>query len=186
MVSLCCESLLFYYLQGKEKYDVLEIPEHILYNVRQQIPNIRKMSVFVERSIAMSGIYTLGVKTGQQFAMIDITGEIQSKVKESGITDGICVIYIPHTTAGITINENADPDVVRDFLMEMNKVIPLSDGYHHSEGNSAAHIKASMMGFSQTVIIEKGRLLLGTWQGIYFMEFDGPRMRKVHFKIMEG
>ena len=134
----------------------------------------------------MSEVYTFGVKTGQYSAMIDITREIQTIVKSSGVRSGICVIFIPHTTAGITINENADPDVVRDFLMEVNKVVPLEDGYYHKEGNSAAHIKSSMMGFSQTVIIEEGRLMLGTWQGIYFAEFDGPRIRKVHVKIMEG
>jgi secondary thiamine-phosphate synthase enzyme len=134
----------------------------------------------------MSEVYTFGVKTGQPAAMIDITREVQNKVRESGIKNGSCIIFVPHTTAGVTINENADPDVVRDFLMELNKLVPLSDGYHHREGNSAAHIKSSMMGFSQTVIIEDGRLLLGTWQGIYFMEFDGPRIRKVNVKIMEG
>lgn len=134
----------------------------------------------------MSEVYTFGVKTGQPCAMINITGEIQNRVKESGVRNGICVIFVPHTTAGITINENSDPDVVKDFIMEIDKVIPLSDGYQHWEGNSAAHIKSSMMGFSQTVIIEDGRLLLGTWQGIYFMEFDGPRIRKVFVKIMEG
>jgi secondary thiamine-phosphate synthase enzyme len=134
----------------------------------------------------MSEIYTFGVKTVRHSAMIDITREVQNVVKESGVKSGICVIFVPHTTAAITINENADPDVVRDFLMEIDKVIPLTDGYHHVEGNSAAHIKSSMMGFSQTVIIEEGRLLLGTWQGIYFMEFDGPRIRKVLVKVMEG
>lgn len=134
----------------------------------------------------MAEVYTFGVKTGQNCAMVNITGEIQGIVNESGVKNGICVIFVPHTTAGITINENADPDVVRDFLMEMNKIVPITDGYRHREGNSAAHIKASMMGFSQTVIIEDGRLLLGTWQGIYFMEFDGPRIRKVHVKIIEA
>lgn len=134
----------------------------------------------------MSELYTFGVKSGQQTAMIDITREVQSVVKESGVQRGICVIFIPHTTAGVTINENADPDVVRDFLMAINKMVPFNDNYRHSEGNSAAHIKASMMGFSKNVIIEEGRLLLGTWQGIYFMEFDGPRIRKVHIKIIEG
>ncbi|MHB8128327.1 MAG: secondary thiamine-phosphate synthase enzyme YjbQ [Mobilitalea sp.] len=134
----------------------------------------------------MSEIYTFGVKTVLQSAMIDITKEVQNVVKESKVKSGICVIFIPHTTAAITINENADSDVVRDFLMEINKVVPLTDGYHHIEGNSAAHIKSSMMGFSQTVIIEEGRLLLGTWQGIYFMEFDGPRIRKVLVKVIEG
>ena len=134
----------------------------------------------------MGEVYTFGVKSGQHTAMIDITREVKNLVWESGVKNGICVVYIPHTTAGITINENADPDVIRDFLMEINKIIPLSDGYHHSEGNSAAHIKSSMMGFSQTIIIEDGRLLMGTWQGIYFMEFDGPRIRKIHVKIIEG
>jgi len=134
----------------------------------------------------MQQIYTLGVKTEQPVAMIDITKEIQNIVKESGVKQGICVVFIPHTTAGITINENADPDVVRDFTMEINKIVPMNDGYFHMEGNSAAHIKASIMGFSETIIIEDGRLLLGTWQGIYFMEFDGPRIRKAYVKIMEG
>lgn len=134
----------------------------------------------------MNEVYTFGVKTGKQCAMIDITREIQNLVKESGVKNGICVIFVPHTTAGITINENSDPDVIRDFLLEFSKIVPLSDGYQHSEGNSAAHIKSSMTGFSQTIIIDDGRLLLGTWQGVYFMEFDGPRIRKVHVKILEG
>jgi secondary thiamine-phosphate synthase enzyme len=134
----------------------------------------------------MSEVYTFGVKTGQTCAMIDITREVQNRVKESGVKNGICIVFIPHTTAGVTINENADPDVIRDFLMETGKIVPLEDKYHHREGNSAAHIKASMMGFSQTLIIEDGRLLLGTWQGLYFMEFDGPRIRKVQVKIIEG
>ncbi|NLY47572.1 MAG: YjbQ family protein [Clostridiales bacterium] len=134
----------------------------------------------------MSKVYTFNVRTQQATAMIDITRQVQEAVSESKVENGICVVFIPHTTAAITINENADPDVVRDFLMEINKVIPFSDGYHHIEGNSAAHIKSSLMGFSETVIIENGRLLLGTWQGIYLTEFDGPRTRKVHVKIIEG
>ena len=114
-----------------------------------------------------------------------ITDEVISnlpKLPEAGLLN----IFMKHTSAALSINENADPDVVKDFLMETNKIVPVSDGYRHMEGNSAAHIKASMMGFSQTVIIENGRLLLGTWQGIYFMEFDGPRIRKVYTKIIEG
>ncbi len=134
----------------------------------------------------MGELYTFGVKTGQHCAMIDITREIRNLVRDSGVKSGICMIFVPHTTAGITINENADPDVIRDFMMEMSKLVPMSDNYHHSEGNSAAHIKASMMGFSQTLIIEEGRLVLGTWQGVYFMEFDGPRVRKIQVKIIEG
>jgi secondary thiamine-phosphate synthase enzyme len=134
----------------------------------------------------MSEVYTFGVKTEQHTAMINITREVQNIVKESGVRQGYCIVFIPHTTAAITINENTDTNVVRDFMMEINKIIPMSDGYHHKEGDSAAHIKSSLMGFSETIIIEDGRLLLGTWQGIYFMEFDGPRIRKVHVKVMEG
>lgn len=130
-------------------------------------------------------VYTFNIKTPQTTAMVDITGQVQEQVRASGVNSGVCIIFIPHTTAAVTINENADPDVVRDILMELNKVIPFSDGYHHMEGNSAAHIKSSMMGFSETIIIENGRLLLGTWQGIYLTEFDGPRSRKVFVKIIE-
>jgi len=134
----------------------------------------------------MAMIQTLAIRTNQHSEMINITQELQKIVRNSGVLHGICVIVVPHTTAGITINENADPDVVHDFIMEIDKVIPWTDGYDHAEGNSAAHIKSSMMGFSQTVIIEDGKLFLGTWQGIYFMEFDGPRTRKVQVKIIEG
>ncbi|MDF2945314.1 MAG: hypothetical protein K0S01_4172 [Herbinix sp.] len=134
----------------------------------------------------MSEVYTFGVKSGQHSAMIDITREVQNVVKDSGVKNGICVIFVPHTTAGITLNENTDQDVIRDFIMEVNKIIPLSDGYHHVEGNSAAHIKSNILGTSQTLIIDEGRLLLGTWQGIFFTDFDGPRIRKVHVKVIEG
>ncbi len=134
----------------------------------------------------MGGVYTFGVKTDQHTAMIDITRQVQGIVSESKVRQGLCMVFVPHTTAALTINENADPDVKRDFMMEINKIVPMSDGYHHMEGNSAAHIKASMMGFSEMIIIEDGRLLLGTWQGIYFMEFDGPRIRKVKVKIIDG
>jgi secondary thiamine-phosphate synthase enzyme len=123
------------------------------------------------------------VSTGKANEMRDITREVQAAVTESGILSGICTIFVPHTTAGVTINENADPDVVRDILMELNKIVPLRDGYQHMEGNSAAHIKASLFGFSQQVIVESGRLVLGTWQGIYFCEFDGPRQRQVYVKV---
>lgn len=126
------------------------------------------------------------VRTSKHTQMLDITREVQRAVTESGVRDGICTVFIPHTTAAVTINENADPDVVRDFTMELNKIVPWEDGYHHMEGNSAAHLKSSMIGFSEQIIIEDGRLLLGTWQGIYFCEFDGPRSRKCYVKIMEG
>ena len=126
----------------------------------------------------------LNVSTSKHTQMLDITEKIQAAVTESGVTDGICTVFIPHTTAAVTINENADPDVVRDFTMEINKIVPWEDGYHHMEGNSAAHLKSSMIGFSEEIIIDRGRLVLGTWQGIYFCEFDGPRNRKVFVKIM--
>lgn len=118
--------------------------------------------------------------------MKDITRQVQQVVTGSGVKEGICTVFIPHTTAAVTINENADPDVVRDFTMEIGKIVPWEDGYHHFEGNSAAHLKSSMIGFSEQIIIEDGRLVLGTWQGIYFCEYDGPRSRKVIVKIIEG
>ena len=129
---------------------------------------------------------TLSVKTDSHTQMKDITRLIQDEVRKSGVKDGLCVVFTPHTTAAITINENADPDVVRDLNMELGKIIPWEDGYHHIEGNSAAHLKSSLVGASEHIIIEDGSLLLGTWQGIYFCEYDGPRSRKVIVKIMEG
>ena len=131
-------------------------------------------------------VYQFPVRTSSHTQMVDITGQVQKIVTESGIKDGICVIFIPHTTAAVTINENADPDVQTDFMKEINKIVPWEDAYRHMEGNSAAHLKSSMMGFSETVIIDQGHLLLGTWQGIYFLEYDGARNRRVYVKIMEG
>ncbi|KPU27585.1 hypothetical protein TR13x_03345 [Caloranaerobacter sp. TR13] len=130
-------------------------------------------------------IKTLQIKTEKHTEFIDITRKVQEIVKNSKVKSGVCYIFIPHTTAGMTINENADPDVKFDMLMELNKIIPFDDNYKHIEGNSSAHIKASLLGFSETVFIEDGRLLLGTWQGIYLCEFDGPRFRKVYVKIIE-
>lgn len=126
----------------------------------------------------------LSVNTSKHTQMLDITDIIRKAVSDSGVKDGICTVFIPHTTAAVTINENADPDVVRDFTMEIDKIVPWEDGYYHMEGNSAAHLKSSMIGFSEQVIIDDGRLVLGTWQGIYFCEFDGPRHRKVYVKII--
>ena len=125
----------------------------------------------------------LNVKTTAHTQMLDVTAQIQKAVTDSGVRDGICTVFVPHTTAAVTINENADPDVVRDFTTEINKIVPWEDGYHHTEGNSAAHLKSSMIGFSEQVIIEDGRLVLGVWQGIYFCEDDGPRSRKLRVKI---
>lgn len=126
----------------------------------------------------------LSVNTSKHTQMLNITDMIQSCVEDSGVRSGVCTVFIPHTTAAVTINENADPDVVRDFTMEINKLVPWEDGYLHIEGNSAAHLKASMIGFSEQIIIEDGRLVLGTWQGIYFCEYDGPRRRSVYVKLM--
>jgi secondary thiamine-phosphate synthase enzyme len=113
--------------------------------------------------------------------MIDITPQVKKALQESHMEKGICYVFVPHTTAGVTINENADQDVQRDILAELDKVIPLNDGYRHSEGNSAAHIKSSIMGASVVVMVDKGKLILGTWQSIFFCEFDGPRSR--HFMV---
>jgi len=115
--------------------------------------------------------------------MIDITRDVSAVVASSGIRDGVCTVFIPHTTAGVTINENADPDVQRDILMEINKIVPRQDGYRHAEGNSAAHLKSSLFGSSATVIVAGGRLCLGTWQSIFFCEFDGPRTREVWVQV---
>ena len=123
------------------------------------------------------------VSTSSHTELVDITTDVQRAVSESGVEDGTCHIYVPHTTAGVTINENADPSVREDILMELNRVIPLQDNYKHLEGNSAAHIKASIVGSSETILVERGRLVLGTWQGIFFCEFDGPRSRRVLTKV---
>ncbi len=117
---------------------------------------------------------------------IEVTGNVRDLVRESGVRNGLCVVYCPHTTAGITINENADPDVVRDLIFALEKTYPDRAEFRHSEGNSAAHLKASVIGNSATVIIRDGRLLLGTWQGIYFCEFDGPRTRRFYIEILEA
>ncbi|NNG67243.1 secondary thiamine-phosphate synthase enzyme YjbQ [Caldanaerobacter subterraneus] len=128
----------------------------------------------------MKSIY---INTPAREVMIDITREVQEEVKRSGVREGICTVFVPHTTAGITINENADPTVKEDILSALDKIIP-NISFKHLEGNSDAHIKASLVGSSVTVLIENGELVLGTWQGIYFCEFDGPRKRKVYIKII--
>jgi secondary thiamine-phosphate synthase enzyme len=119
------------------------------------------------------------VRTARRDHFVDITAEVQQAVADSGVKDGVCTVFVPHTTAGITINENADPDVVADILHALDKVVPwTSPHYRHNEGNTAAHVKASMMSSSVQVLVKNGRLQLGTWQAIYFCEFDGPRTRK--------
>lgn len=125
------------------------------------------------------------LNTSSRSHLVDITAQVQRLVAESGIKNGLCHLWVPHTTAGITVNENADPAVARDILMELDRRIPWEDGYAHSEGNSAAHVKSTLVGCEKTLIIEDGRLALGTWQGIYFCEFDGPRKRQVWLKLVQ-
>ena len=128
----------------------------------------------------------LEIPTEKRVDFQSISVKIQSTILKEGWQDGILAIYAPHTTCGITINENADPDVVRDVTMEMNKVIPFEDSYRHMEGNAAAHIKTSLFGSSETVIVEDGRMILGTWQGVFLVDFDGPRRRKVYLKFISS
>lgn len=123
------------------------------------------------------------VKTSKRNELVDITSDVAHAVRESGLSNGIITVFVPHTTAGVTINENADPSVVRDILTTLSGMVPENGDYGHGEGNSDAHIKASMMGFSAQIILESGCLALGTWQGIYFCEFDGPRSRQVWVKV---
>lgn len=127
---------------------------------------------------------SFSVKTSTRFEMIDITRQIRDIIREAGTGSGLCYVFVPHTTAAVTINENADPDVPSDIISIMDRLIPLHGPYRHGEGNSAAHVKASLMGASETVLIENGQLVLGTWQSIFFCEFDGPRMRKVFVKVI--
>lgn len=124
------------------------------------------------------------VRTGRRVEMVDVTAEVQEAVKGSGVTSGVCHVFVPHTTAAVTINENADPSVVGDMDGFLTKLIPQEAGFRHVEGNSDGHIKSSLVGASETVFVENGRLVLGTWQGIYFCEFDGPRQRKVYVKVV--
>ena len=128
-------------------------------------------------------IERFGVKTRSRTEMVDINSQVAAIVRESGIDEGLCTVYVPHTTAGVTINENADPDVPRDIVDELNKVVPFNDNYRHVEGNAAAHIKATLVGSSATVLVSKGQLVLGTWQSVFFCEFDGPRSRSVIVRV---
>lgn len=126
----------------------------------------------------------ISIKSKYRTEFINITNEVQNVVNSSGVKDGVCYIFVPHTTAGVTINEVADPDVVDDIQQSLNKLVPHSGHYQHTEGNADSHINTSIIGSSQVVFIENGRLKLGTWQGVFFCEFDGPRNRKVWVKIV--
>jgi secondary thiamine-phosphate synthase enzyme len=133
----------------------------------------------------MEAAMILSVKTRERTELIDVTSEISQLVQKSGIDQGLCMVYVPHTTAGVTINESADPSVKSDMLMVLNQIVPWEANYRHLEGNSPAHVKSTLVGPSELIAIEKGRLVLGTWQGIFFCEFDGPRNRKLHVRIIE-
>ena len=126
----------------------------------------------------------LTVKSESKTELIDVTSEVQKLVQEAGLTDGVCMLYVPHTTAGVTINESADPSVKADIMMVLNKIVPWEAGYRHSEGNSPAHVKSTLIGASELVAVEDGKLVLGTWQGVFFCEFDGPRNRKLHLRFL--
>lgn len=128
----------------------------------------------------------LQVRTSSHAELVDITAEVQRVVRESGVQQGVCHVFAPHTTAGLTLNEHYDPSVVEDILMVLDKLVPWRGGYHHSEGNAAAHVKASLMGNSVTVFVQNGTLALGTWQGLFLAEFDGPRQRQVWIKVVSG
>jgi secondary thiamine-phosphate synthase enzyme len=128
----------------------------------------------------------LTVKTRSRTELIDITSDVSQLVRKSGIEAGLCLLYVPHTTAAVTINESADPSVKSDILMILNQIVPWEAKYRHMEGNSPAHVKSTMVGASELVAVEKGSLVLGTWQGIFFCEFDGPRTRKLHVRFWQG
>ena len=134
--------------------------------------------------LRMTKLSTFNVRTSGQTDWIDISAEVQKAVTASGVREGICVVFVPHTTAAVTINENADSDVPRDVNLSLNLISPDRREFRHGEGNSAAHTKSSLVGPSLTLIVTEGRLLLGTWQGIWFTEFDGSRTRKVHVRVL--
>lgn len=125
------------------------------------------------------------IRTNQRVEFVDITHNVREAVEAAGCREGVCFLYVPHTTAGLTINENADPDVIRDIDRVLEELVPVKGSYLHREGNSHAHIKSSILGCSAFVLIKDGRLALGRWQGIYFCEFDGPRHRSLYLKLME-
>jgi len=131
-------------------------------------------------------IHRLEIATSSRAQMVDVTKEVQQAVSESGVQEGFCHIYVPHTTAGIAINENADPSVAQDISAVLEKVAPRGGSYRHLEGNADSHVKASIVGSSETVLVEGGRLVLGTWQGLFLCEFDGPRRRRLLVKVVEA
>jgi secondary thiamine-phosphate synthase enzyme len=140
--------------------------------------------LFYEREKEAAMVLT--VQTGSKTEMIDITEKVREAVRSSGVANGVCMVFVPHTTAAVTINESADPSVRRDIMMVLNQIVPWKADYRHMEGNSPAHVKTSLVGSSEWIAVEDGRLVLGTWQGIFFCEFDGPRSRKVHVRMVKA
>jgi len=128
----------------------------------------------------------VNIRTKKRTELIDMTSTVKKIVEKTGIKSGVCYVYVPHTTAGITINENADPSVADDIRTHLNKLVPSGGSYTHTEGNADAHIKSTLVGCSKTILVQNGNLLLGTWQGIFFCEFDGPRNRRVYVKVIAG
>jgi secondary thiamine-phosphate synthase enzyme len=135
------------------------------------------------KAASCSLVQALAVKTNRRTQLVDITREVESLVKQSGVVSGLCFLYVPHTTAGITINENDDPEVPRDIEASLDRLVPKDGSYRHREGNADSHVKSTLTGVSQTIQIEGGRLVLGRWQAVFFCEFDGPRQRHVRMKI---
>jgi secondary thiamine-phosphate synthase enzyme len=134
--------------------------------------------------IASSADLTLTVKTHKRVELVDITRQVQKAITNHGIDSGLCMVYVPHTTAAVTINESADPDVARDIVMALDRLVPADLPFRHGEGNSDAHVKSSLLGASELVAVKGGRLVLGTWQGLFFCEFDGPRTRRCHIHLL--
>lgn len=129
---------------------------------------------------------TIAVSTTRRTELLDVTAEVSRVVGDSGVSSGICTVYVPHTTAGVTVNENDDPNVARDIETALDRMVPKDKSYTHLEGNADAHIKSSLVGVSQTIQIENGKLLLGRWQAIFFCEFDGPRRRELWVRVLAG
>ena len=138
----------------------------------------------MNQPFASTADLTLTVKTRQRVELIDITSEVQKAIAEHGMASGLCMVYVPHTTAAVTINESADPDVARDIIMTLNRLVPADLPFRHGEGNSDAHAKSSLIGASELLAVKGGRLVLGTWQGLFFCEFDGPRTRRCHINLL--
>ncbi|MDR1178863.1 MAG: secondary thiamine-phosphate synthase enzyme YjbQ [Spirochaetales bacterium] len=137
-----------------------------------------------DKLLCMTSLSSFSLKTSRKDQWIDITAQVREIVGSSGVREGLCVVFVPHTTAAVTINENADPDVPRDVILALNAASPDRGEFRHAEGNSAAHTKTSLVGPSITVIVSGGGLLLGTWQGLWFTEYDGPRTRQVYVRVM--